>query len=111
MPYFLVLEVNDRETHAPPGVAVRDGQLKTFTSPLAVFHADTAEEACRAAAAATHRLTTYFAIEGTPWGVEMIKVDGVREIGASLSEDDEDEKDRRLRELERRVLDREVPLD
>jgi hypothetical protein len=101
MPYFMVFEIWQRGE-------VKKGELKTAAGAVAAFHADTGEEACQAAARATKRLTTYFAVEGTPWGVEMIGVAGTSEIGADL--DEETVAERRLRELERRVLDRDVPL-
>ncbi len=112
MPYFMVFQIEDRARSAPPGVPV-DLSLKTFAVPLAAFHADTAEEACQAAAAKTKRLTSYFAIEGTPWGIDMLQVEGATEIGATPDDEElaETAKERRLRELERRVLDRDVPLD
>lgn len=103
MPHFMVFEIWHKGE-------VPRGQLETGVTSIAAFHADSGEEACQAAAKKTKKLTTYFAVEGTPWGVDMLEVEGTRELGA---EDDlqESEKDRRLRELERRVLDRDVPLD
>lgn len=106
MPYFMVFAIDERTTSTRES----SGALRTFAAPLAAFHADTGEQACQAAAAATKRLTTYFAVEGTPWGVDMIRVEGTRELGVAL-DDEESAHDRRLRELERRVLDRDVPLD
>lgn len=107
MPYFLVFQIDERTTSSQETA----GRLKTFASPLAAFHADSGEEACQAAAAATKRLTTYFAIEGTPWGVDMMRVDGTYELGVSITDEDETPAERRLRALERRVLDRDVPED
>lgn len=108
MPYFFVFQINDRDTSAPPGTPDRD-RLATFVSTVAVFHASSGEEACRAAAAKTKNLRTYFAVEGTPWGVDMLQVEGVVELGAEPPQ--ETELERRTRELERRVLERDVPLD
>lgn len=71
----------------------------------AIFRAACAEDACRAAAKKMGAVGTYFAVEGTPWGVEMLDVEGVEELGAEPSETDE--KERRIRALERTVLDRE----
>lgn len=75
--------------------------------PVAIFRCDTAEQACQAAAKKSAMMGTYFAIEGTPWGVDMIEVEGVEELG--VAPPGEDEKDRRIRALERSVLDHDVP--
>lgn len=77
----------------------------TFSMSIvpAIFRCDTAEQACQAAAKKIGGMGTYFAVEGTPWGVDLLDVEGVSELG-----DDEltDDKERRIRELERTVLDR-----
>ena len=41
-------------------------------NPLGVYQGDTPDDACRAAAADTNNMGTFFAIEGTPWGIEMM---------------------------------------
>lgn len=72
----------------------------------AIFRADTAEQACQAAAKKMGSMGTYFAVEGTPWGVDLVDVEGVEELGAPETED---AKERRIRALERSVLDHDVP--
>lgn len=94
--HYLVLEIGSRQQNAPPGYP----QLKTFASPLAVFEAASAEEACRAAAVATKRLTTYFAIPGIVWGVEMLPTD---EAGEFQIPGPEADTEKRLRQLEERI--------
>ena len=95
MPYYLVFAIDERTTSTRESA----GALKTFAAPLAAFHAEGPTQACHAAAAATKRLTTFFAIEGEPWGIDMIRVDGTSELGAPV--EPESDVERRLRELER----------
>lgn len=40
-------------------------------TPVGVFPAESPDRACQAAAAASGRMGTFFAVEGRPWGVEM----------------------------------------
>lgn len=77
--------------------------LSTVVEPQAVFRAHSPEEACKIVAAKTKRLETYFAVEGFPWGVELLHDDDSVELGAELEEDD---LNARMRALERRQLDR-----
>lgn len=107
MPYFLVLECGNRRENAVPGFA----KVQTYAAPVAVFKADNGEDACRACAAKTGRLTQYFAVEGVPWGIEMISVENVEELGAEKTPENDHE--RRMRELEMRThrMEREAGLD
>lgn len=50
-------------------------------SILGVFHAPTAEDACKAAAIKAGFAGTFFAVEGTPWGIDMYESE-VEEYGA-----------------------------
>jgi hypothetical protein len=80
------------------------GRLQWLGSPVGVFKAETAEAACRAAAKRTGTMGTFFAVEGTPWGVSMIGSDAT-ELGVDFeeSQSDLDRLERRTRELERSV--------
>lgn len=46
-----------------------------------------------------------FAVEGTPWGIDMLDVEDVEELGQEAKP--EDSKEKRIRELERTVY---VPM-
>lgn len=41
--------------------------------PIGVYQAQTPEDACQAAARDHGQMATYFAVGGTPWGVDMIE--------------------------------------
>lgn len=91
----------------PIGPGIGEVAARTIISPISIFRADRAEDACQAAAKKVGSMGTYFAIEGTPWGVDLIDTEGTTELGAEPPEDDE--KERRIRALERGVLDKDVP--
>ena len=40
--------------------------------PIGVYQADSPQEACQAAAADVAGMGTFFAVEGTPWGLELM---------------------------------------
>ena len=46
-----------------------------------LFRAESPEKACQAAARKVGGMGTYFAVEGFPWGVDMMSVEGVSEVG------------------------------
>jgi hypothetical protein len=46
-----------------------------------IFRCETALQACQAAAKKTGGMGTYLAVEGFPWGIDMVGVDGVTELG------------------------------
>lgn len=92
-----------RAPNMPPAPPPQDAFI-----PCGVFRCETAELACQAAAKKVGQIGTYFAIEGTPWGIDMMAVDDVLELGHEPPE--EDEKERRIRALERGVLDKDVPV-
>lgn len=52
--------------------------------PIGVFTGNQPEDACKAAAASVGTMGTFFAVEGTPWGIELMNT-GAGELGRSLS--------------------------
>jgi hypothetical protein len=50
-------------------------------NPLGVFTAATAEDACKAAAKKAQRFGSFFAVEGYPWGIDLMDTDAT-EFGA-----------------------------
>ena len=77
----------------------REDGLRWDNTPVGVFKAPDPESACKKAAHKAGSLGTYFAVEGYPWGVQMLEVDDVEELGGSELE----QAKARLRELERQV--------
>lgn len=73
-----------------PGTAVRGSvfpvELVWDSGALGVFGVedgpDAEGRACRAAARKHGAAGTFFAVEGVPWGVEMMEAPGVSELGA-----------------------------
>lgn len=85
MRWFMVYAA---ERRLQPGV-VHQGPAETRPLSLVwengavgVFQATDATRACHAAARKHGRAGTYFAVEGTPWGLEMQPVEDVAELGA-----------------------------
>ena len=95
MPHYMIFNSGRRQ----------DG-LRWDNTPVGVFQADDAETACKAAAADCGQLGTFFAVEGYPWGVEMLAVEGVHKLGETELESARN----RLREIERRVLENPLGL-
>jgi hypothetical protein len=87
--------------HAAQAPAMPPIGLVWDSSPIGVFSADSAERACQAAARKHGAAGTFFAIEGYPWGLEMVEVEGVTELG-----NETDPQAVRIRDLERQVLER-----
>lgn len=110
--YFLVFgqEVSEGARVFPgapyPGGGTQITPDELVVHPVGIFRADRAEDACQAAAKRSRRMGTFFAVEGTPWGVDLIEVENVEQLGEVKPDD---EKERRIRALERGVLDRDVP--
>lgn len=71
--------------------------------PVGVWGANSGDDACKAAAKKVGQVGTYFAVEGSPWGVDMLDVEGVHELG---EEETPDAQQVRIRELERQLLER-----
>jgi len=65
-----------------------------------VFAANNAEAACKAAAKKSGRMGNFFAIEGFPWGVEMIDTEDAVEFGGADSMNKIQKLENRSRELE-----------
>lgn len=76
----------------------RDDGLRWNNDPVGAFKAANADEACKAAARKRGVLGTYFAVEGLPWGAEMLDTPDVEELGESEIQAAR----RQLEELERR---------
>jgi hypothetical protein len=55
--------------------------------PIGVYQADTPEEACQAAARDHGQMATYFAVGGTPWGVDLIEAPA-RQLGRTENSQD-----------------------
>lgn len=101
--YWLVVNKTTRpQATGPRGERLVPDNVTEFQF-VGIFRADHAEDACKAGARKLGSVGTYFAVEGTPWGVDMIEVEGVTELGEPETGD---EQERRLRALERSVLDR-----
>ena len=104
MPYYIVFGANQQVPSGqayggPPTNAPHT--LVWFNAPIGVFRTDTAERACMAAAKKSGAIGTFFAVDGTPWGVELMDVEGATELGGPPNIDDE--RDRRIHDLERQL--------
>ena len=75
--------------------------LVWYNAAIGLFKADNAEDACKAAAKKVGKVGTFFACEGYPWGVELMDIEGVSELGGPPSA--EDARDRKIRDLERQL--------
>lgn len=64
-----------------------------------IFKAENAESACQAAARKSQRMGTFFAIEGYPWGIDLME-QTASEFGI---EDRVSEAERQGRELEQKI--------
>jgi hypothetical protein len=83
MPYYAIFEVFDRGDYEGLRVGqMRPRGLTRGLAPVSAFQAATPELACQAAARATRSLTSYVAIECTPWGIDVMEADGATELGA-----------------------------
>lgn len=68
MAFYIVFGSQKRPTDFMGGKALDWGQ-----PPIGVYSADSAEKACQAAAKDHGQMATYFAVEGTPWGIDMME--------------------------------------
>ena len=60
------------------------GQFLDWSQPpVGVYKAETAEQACQAAAKDHGQMATYFAIEGYAWGIDMMEVPNTAQLGRS----------------------------
>jgi hypothetical protein len=83
MPCYAIFEVFDRGDYEGLRVGqMRPRGLTRGLAPVSAFQAATPELACQAAARATRSLTSYVAIECTPWGIDVMEADGATELGA-----------------------------
>jgi hypothetical protein len=60
-----------------------DDGITWSAAPVGVFRAGDPEAACKAAARKHGRMGSYFALEGFAWGVDMLEVEDVEELGQS----------------------------
>lgn len=67
MPYYLVFGSVKRPSDFMGGKHLDWGQ-----PPIGVYQADSAADACQSAARDAGQMATYFAVEGTPWGVDLL---------------------------------------
>jgi hypothetical protein len=56
------------------------GELAWAPSPIGMFHAESGDQACKAAARKIGSMGVFFAVSGTPWGVSMAD-SGAEEVG------------------------------
>lgn len=47
-------------------------------NPIGVFEAEAPDQACQLAAAETQSIGNFFAVEGVPWGIDMMTTTGRR---------------------------------
>lgn len=71
--------------------------------PVDVYEADTAEQACQAAARDNGHMGDYFGVEGFPWGVHLLDTGGARKFGATDELTAMQKLQNRTRELERQA--------
>lgn len=102
MDSFVVFEIWSR------GEDVGKRDLKMGVTPMTAVRAESAELACRAVATKTGKLTNYIAVPGIMWGIDLVEVDGVEELG--LEPDEESVTEKRIRDLERRDLERQLEI-
>ena len=81
-------------------ITVTDGFIWEIAG---VFAANSAESACKKAAQKTGRMGNFFAVEGFPWGVEMLDVEDAVEFGGVDSMSKIQKLENRSRELEAEV--------
>lgn len=62
-------------------------RLDWSNPPVGVYEAETAADACQAAASDEGQMATYFAVEGTPWGVDLLDVPA-RQLGRTANAND-----------------------
>lgn len=99
MKYYMVYAMTK---HVDP--VKMDGSTVNIWTPTGVYGALSAEAACQAAARATQRVGNFFAVEGFPWGVELLEPDAVEFAGGEAT---------KLQQLEirSRELEKDVGLD
>jgi len=96
MAYWLVF--GSKKISRAPGST----ELADWT-PIGVYESDASDEACKAAAQREGTMGTYFAIEGSPWGITMLQPEGVKALGQEMGPNPQAV---RIRELERLLLER-----
>lgn len=78
--YYMVF--GSRKSPIWPG-----GSKLVWSEPLGVYAAHDPTEACKAAAHDSEAMGTFFAIEGFPWGLELMNVNA-KQLGQRDSVDD-----------------------
>lgn len=82
MKYYLVFGSVKRPRGFMGGTFLDWGQ-----PPIGVYSGETAKEACHAAAKDSGQMATYFAIEGYPWGIDLMD-SSATQLGRSETADE-----------------------
>lgn len=88
-----------------------DTALDWGQPPIGVYSADSPEDACQTAARDHGQMATYFAVEGTPWGVDMVDAPA-KQLGRTQNSNDRlaDVLDRMQTEHEQKIKQLEAGL-
>lgn len=99
--FFIVFGSTRVQDTNPISGRIEGPPVLMWGAPIGVFQADTAEAACKRAAKKVGYMGNFFAVEGSPWGVELLEDETTGEFGV----DDMNVHDinQRTRELERSV--------
>lgn len=103
MKFYLVFGSKKRPADLIGGKKLDWGQ-----PPVGIYYADDPDDACLAAAKEVGEMGTYFAVEGSPWGLDMVENPATVLLGhddgpsARMARvlDRMEETDRKIRELE-----------
>lgn len=76
MNWYIVFASEKRPANFVGGKRLDWGQ-----PPIGVYRAESPEEACQAAAQDHGSVSTMFAVEGTPWGLDMMERPAATQLG------------------------------
>lgn len=79
--FYIVFAARSIQSQDPYHGAPQGVPELVWSNPVGVFKADTATQACQAAAKKVGAFGNFFAVEGTPWGLDIYTDDGVQEFG------------------------------
>lgn len=105
MPTFIVFGSRTWETPFGKKGITWEGEA------LGVYEADSVTDACLAAAKDTGKLTTFFAVEGTVWGLDQVDKPSTRTVGLSNDGDRLTELGRQLDQKLDRLLGAGTPIE